>query len=79
MTITPGLYEQIITEGLQKELTALGPELRAKLARIEPAESHFILSQYVGQFLVVSSILCKIQNGRFLKEWYVVTHFPYRV
>ncbi len=51
MTITPGLYEQIITEGLQKELTALGPELRAKLARIEPAESHFILSQYVGQFL----------------------------
>jgi len=51
MTITPGLYEQILTESLQKELAALGPELRAKLARIDPAESHFVLAQHVGQFL----------------------------
>lgn len=51
MAIPPGLYEQVISAGLQKELEALGPELQAILARMDPAESHFVLAQYVGQFL----------------------------
>jgi len=28
---------------------------------------------------VLSSILCKILSNQFLKEWKIVTHFPYRV
>ncbi len=51
MTIPPGLYEQVVNTGLQQELEALGPEFQAMLAQMDPAESHFILAQYVGQFL----------------------------
>lgn len=51
MAIPLGLYEQVISADLQKKLDALEPELQAILARMDPAESHFILAQYVGQFL----------------------------
>ncbi len=51
MTIPPGLYEQVVNAGLQKELEALGPEFQAILVQMDPAESHFILAQYVGKFL----------------------------
>jgi len=51
MAIPPGLYEQVFTTGLQKEIQALGPEFQAMLARMDPAESHFVLAQYAGQFL----------------------------
>jgi len=51
MTISPGLYEQVVNAGLQKELEALGPEFQAMLVQMDPAESHFILAQYVGKFL----------------------------
>lgn len=51
MTIPPGLYEQLITTGLQKELETLEPELQSMLARLDPAESHFVLAQHVAQFL----------------------------
>ncbi|RTZ95918.1 MAG: NgoFVII family restriction endonuclease [Deltaproteobacteria bacterium] len=51
MAISPGLYEEIVTKALKKELAALPPELQAIIERIDPAESHFILSQYVGKVL----------------------------
>ncbi len=51
MTTPPGLYEKLITAGLQKDLETLEPELRSMLARMDPAESHFVLAQHVGQFL----------------------------
>ncbi|MFW8600143.1 DUF3427 domain-containing protein [Desulfobacterota bacterium M19] len=51
MAIPPGLYEQVISADLQKDIDALAPELQAILARMDPAESHFALAQYVGQFL----------------------------
>ncbi len=66
MAIPSGLYEQVISADLQKEIDALGPELQAILARMDPAESHFILSRYVGQFL--NGVLREITGSNRLEK-----------
>ena len=51
MNIPPGLYEQVVNAGLEKELEELDSKFQAMLVQMDPAESHFILAQYLGQFL----------------------------
>ncbi len=41
MTISPGLYEQIVTAGLQKELAALPPELQDRRPFHFPKDTFF--------------------------------------
>ncbi len=51
MNIPPGLYEQVVNAGLEKDLKDLDSKFQAMLVQMDPAESHFILAQYLGQFL----------------------------
>lgn len=66
MNIPPGIYEQVVNTGLEKELGELGAELQAMLVQMDPAESHFILAQYVGQLL--NRLLGSITGGNKLEK-----------
>ncbi len=66
MTIQAGLYEQVVNTGLEKELEKLGAELQAMLVKMDPAESHFLLAQYVGQLL--NRLLANITGSNKLEK-----------
>ena len=58
MPIKPGLYEQLITNFLQEELENVDPRFEITRSKLDPGESHCILSQYMEKYL--SSILNRV-------------------
>ena len=48
--LSPGLYEQVINQNLQKSLKST-PDSAKLTSKIDPAESTAVLTQYVSQVL----------------------------
>src|ERR1044071_1708066 len=45
--IHPGLYEQLITEGLDAALAALPPDLRVHIGALDAGDSHDVLARHI--------------------------------
>jgi len=61
MAIQPGLYEQLITQALKKELGNLNNGLKSITSPVDPGESHDILARHMEQYL--SRILARVKGG----------------
>ncbi len=61
MAIQPGLYEQLITQALKKELGDLNNGLKSITSPVDSGESHDILARHMEQYL--SRILARVKGG----------------
>jgi len=61
MTIQPGLYEQLITQALKKELGKLDNGLKSITSQVDPGESHGILARHMEHYL--SRVLARVKGG----------------
>src|SRR4051812_35281442 len=47
--LTEGVYEHLVTEGIERDLGALGPEIRRAIEDLGEADGHLALARHLGQ------------------------------
>src|SRR5437868_12901146 len=47
--LTEGVYEHLVTEGIERDLAGLDPEIRRAIEELSDADGHLALARHLGQ------------------------------